>query len=174
MKLHEILSDTPYRVFVDVDGVLADYGAGITQILYEPYNDELFKTNKAYKKKIWNVVKQYSNQGGQLWLSLKVMPGAMELWNFLKPYNPEILTATGRSMAEFVKQQKQQWIQTHFGDAVAHIVTSGADKQQYAQPNHILIDDRADNIAAWEAAGGIGIVFTNADDTIQQLKQILR
>ena len=38
--------------------------------------------------------------------------------------------------------------------------------------NAILIDDFASNIKRWEAAGGIGILHKNANDTIQQLKKL--
>ena len=31
-------------------------------------------------------------------------------------------------------------------------------KKAHAEPNHVLIDDNAGNIAEWEAAGGIGIL----------------
>ena len=45
-------------------------------------------------------------------------------------------------------------------------------KQNYAAPNHILIDDRKSNIDQWISQGGIGILHTSAADTIQQLKKI--
>jgi hypothetical protein len=35
-----------------------------------------------------------------------------------------------------------------------------------------LIDDRKDNIEAWEQAGGIGILHTDADNTINQLNKL--
>ena len=38
--------------------------------------------------------------------------------------------------------------------------------------NHILIDDRKDNIERWEAAGGIGILHTTTENTIACLKKL--
>jgi hypothetical protein len=56
------------------------------------------------------------------------------------------------------------------------ICTSSARKHEYMHRTHsdhqILIDDRSDNIASWIAAGGIGILHTNVDDTIAQLHKI--
>ena len=46
------------------------------------------------------------------------------------------------------------------------------NKQKHAAPNHILIDDRKDNIERWEAAGGVGILHTNAKNTIACLKKL--
>ena len=48
----------------------------------------------------------------------------------------------------------------------------GADKHEYAAPNHILIDDRDKAILPWREAGGIGILHTSANDTIAQLKEL--
>ena len=39
----------------------------------------------------------------------------------------------------------------------------------FASPNSILIDDREDNIKGWIDAGGIGILHTSADNTINTL-----
>jgi hypothetical protein len=46
------------------------------------------------------------------------------------------------------------------------------NKKNYAEPNHILIDDRLSNIEQWRAAGGIGILHTSSDETITQLKKL--
>ena len=45
-------------------------------------------------------------------------------------------------------------------------------KQDLAEPNAILIDDREDNIERWIEAGGIGIRHTSTASTIKQLKQL--
>ena len=47
-----------------------------------------------------------------------------------------------------------------------------ADKQKYAAPNHILIDDRKSNIDQWVSRGGVGILHTSTADTIRQLKKL--
>ncbi|MGI0075814.1 MAG: 5' nucleotidase, NT5C type [Nitrosopumilaceae archaeon] len=181
MRLDEIIersrnkfySRPNYKIFVDVDDVLADFAGALTKILDEPYSEKKYQTNRAYKKLVWAAIKQYDKSGGKLWLNLDLYPGAMILWNFLKPYHPEILTATGKSMTDSIKHQKEIWIRKHFGNVIAHIVTDGNDKAQYAKPNHILIDDKKDNIESWERAGGTGIIFKNVDNTIHQLKEIL-
>ena len=35
-----------------------------------------------------------------------------------------------------------------------------------------MIDDRQDNIDAWESEGGVGILHKNARDTINELKKL--
>ena len=45
------------------------------------------------------------------------------------------------------------------------------NKQKYAAPNHILIDDRKDLIEEWESQGGIGILHTSTKNTIECLRK---
>ena len=52
------------------------------------------------------------------------------------------------------------------------ILAKRENKQDYAGKNKILIDDRADTISEWNAAGGIGILFTSTSQTINELKQL--
>ena len=49
------------------------------------------------------------------------------------------------------------------------IFVPAPEKAKFAGKNHILIDDLEKNITAWEAAGGIGILHKNANDTINTL-----
>ena len=52
------------------------------------------------------------------------------------------------------------------------ILRYAKQKQELANPESILIDDRQINIDQWEAAGGIGILHTSTDNTISQLKEL--
>jgi hypothetical protein len=45
------------------------------------------------------------------------------------------------------------------------------NKQKYAAPNHVLIDDRKDIIERWEEAGGVGILHTSTKNTIECLRK---
>jgi hypothetical protein len=49
----------------------------------------------------------------------------------------------------------------------------GADgKAKFAGPNKILIDDRTENINAWKAAGGIGILFKSTEQVKNELSKL--
>ena len=52
------------------------------------------------------------------------------------------------------------------------ILARSYNKKKYAAPNHILIDDRADNIQQWKDAGGIGILYTSADQVNKELDKL--
>jgi hypothetical protein len=47
-----------------------------------------------------------------------------------------------------------------------------ANKQLFAEPNRILIDDMQKTIDEWNAKGGIGIFHSSAANTITELKKL--
>jgi hypothetical protein len=49
---------------------------------------------------------------------------------------------------------------------------SRANKQLFAEPNRILIDDMQKTIDEWNAKGGIGIFHSSAANTITELKKL--
>jgi hypothetical protein len=62
------------------------------------------------------------------------------------------------------------WVRNHKLGVKLNLAYS-KNKQKYAAPNHILIDDRKDNIEDWESKGGIGILHTSTENTIACLKK---
>lgn len=105
-------------------------------------------------------------------MELPMMADAMTLWNYVKKYNPQILTAQGDPNYG-AEAQKRQWIANNLGSNINVLVTQkSSEKAQYAAPHRILIDDRDKSIGPWTAAGGIGILHTSAADTIKQLKEL--
>ena len=103
------------------------------------------------------------------------MDDAMELWEFLLENfeHIEILTATGTTPKD-APEQKHTWVKnTLTGYKKINTVKSSRNKAEFADPTHILIDDRAQSIDPWVEAGGIGVLHTSAKDTIAQLKVLL-
>jgi hypothetical protein len=66
---------------------------------------------------------------------------------------------------------KRVWVKNNLAGTKL-ILSSASTKKQYSGKNHILIDDRADNIQGWISEGGIGILHTSTENTIQQLKKL--
>ena len=52
------------------------------------------------------------------------------------------------------------------------VLAQASKKQNYANPDSILIDDRVSNIDQWVKAGGIGILHTDTVSTINKLKEL--
>ena len=90
-------------------------------------------------------------------------------WNYIKEYNPTLLSSPSRSSTS--RLGKRLWVKNNLPDTKL-ILAQAKDKQNYAQSNRILIDDRPSNIDQWRSQGGIGILHTSASDTIKQLKEL--
>ena len=175
MKLNEAADATAKptgKLYVDMDGVIADFVKGITKILDHKYDERRYKSDPRYRKQMWKAVADYSAKGGKLWLELPVMHDAMVLWNYIKDHNPEILSATGKP-GYGADPQKREWIKTKIdADVKVNLVRQAKEKATYAREGDILIDDQPKAIDPWVAAGGTGILHTSAAKTIEQLKKL--
>jgi len=149
-----------YKIYCDMDGVLVDFDKGYKELTGR---DASFDTPK---EEFWEPI---SKAGAAFWIKLPWMPDGKQLWDYIKPYNPDLLSAPSRE--ESSKIGKRVWVKRNI-PGTKLILRSAERKQEFATPNSILIDDRADNIQRWKDAGGIGIHHTSAADTIQQLKKI--
>lgn len=169
MNLTEILTEStrpPYKLFVDLDGVLVHFDRQMERIGFDRHTME---TDKAARSKFWQTVGAMAKRGEPFWEHMDPMPDAFQLWNYIKKYQPAILSATGH--VGNATDEKHRWVQRHLGNVPTHLVRKSEDKARFAAPSHILIDDRAKSIEPFIAAGGIGILHTSAADTIQQLKE---
>lgn len=179
MKLIEVAETTEYKIFVDLDGVLADFQAGMEKAMSKVFggthvhDEDEYERSSKYRSKMWTGLRKYQDDhGGELWHELPLMPDAQQLWNYVKNYNTEILTATGNP--EYgAGDQKYRWVAKHIDPNVkVNLTRKAAEKSQMAAPHHILIDDKMKAIKPWVDAGGIGVLHTSAANTIAQLKKL--
>ena len=154
--------ETKYKIYVDMDGVLVDFDGG-----YEKLTG--MTTREADEKGPEFFWKPISKAGAKWWITLNWMPDGKQLWDYVKKYNPELLSAPSREEAS--KMGKRIWVKRELPGAKL-ILRSADKKQEFASPTSILIDDREKNIEQWEAAGGIGILHTDAASTIKKLKEL--
>lgn len=175
-----------YQIYCDMDGVLVDFVAGtveyITQKLQAGEAEELkemigrdYITDEDIHMESPNRnrdVRDYMfkelEHNAEFWETLPWMPRGQELWNFISQFNPYILTAPTGYGSEI---GKQAWIDTHLHPAPSKVFMSH-DKFKWAAPNHILIDDFTKNTVPWEDAGGIAILHTESNKTIEKLKEL--
>ena len=149
-----------YKVYCDMDGVIVDFDKGYKELTG---TEASFDTPK---EEFWAPIQK---AGAEFWIKLQWMHDGKQLWNYIKPYNPQLLSAPSRD--ESSKIGKFVWVKRNV-PGTKLILRSAERKQEFATPNSILIDDRADNIQRWKDAGGVGIHHTSAADTIQQLKDL--
>ena len=149
-----------FKIYCDMDGVIVDFDKGYFDLTGERAS---FGTDP---EKFWAPI---TKAGVAFWLKLPWMPDGKQLWNHIKKYNPELLSAPSRE--ESSKIGKRLWVKRNV-PGTKLILRSAERKQEFATPNAILIDDRADNIQRWKDAGGIGIHHTSAENTIKQLQKL--
>lgn len=167
IKLTEILNEQKeFKIFVDLDGVLADFDEMYKKSFkVEPHAYE----DKYGKDAFWNNV---GKLGIKFWTNMPWMPQGKKLWNYVKDKNAVVLSkASKHKNSGEGPKGKKIWIAKHLGNVKGHLVFGS--KGGYAKgPNYILIDDLEKNIKAWKSNGGTAILFKSTADTIKQLKKL--
>lgn len=151
-----------YQIYCDMDGVLTDF-EGMAEYMDAPVTD------KRTKKELWTKI---FRDPITFWSKMEWMNDGKSLWNFIKPYNPTLLSSVPAGILNKGRTGKERWTQRELGNIPLIVVPSNG-KSKYANKNSILIDDIEKNINAWERSNGIGILHENSQDTIEQLKKIL-
>lgn len=153
-------------IFCDMDGVLSDFDDAFKQVM-GMYPKE---ADKDTFKQFWNKV----CVSPDFWANMGVMSDYKVLWDFIKPYNPIILTGCPYSGKWNASKGKKLWRDKHLGDNYELIATMSNIKQKFMKAEgDILIDDNQDNCRRWNEAGGISILHTNAQSSVEILQQLL-
>lgn len=183
-----------FRIFLDMDGTIADFDtafrniAGATPLKYRDLflqQKELANVDKDLAEKMfvtsfWMLI----GMNGKFWQQIPPMKDFKKLWKNVKKYNPIILTAIpefGNYKREAITG-KREWINKHMSNNVRMITIDLnslqpqiMDKTPYCSGKRdILIDDNERNIHEWIKSGGKAIHFTDASNTIKQLKGIIK
>jgi hypothetical protein len=159
------MKTSKFKLFLDSDGVLADFDAKAYEILG---GRAISEVPKGY---LWAQVERYDREVAPFFESLDFMPGAERLISFAQDHfeHLAILTASGYTPKDG-PDQKRRWYAQRTPDMEVIVVAKSPDKAQFAAPHCILVDDRAKSLDPWIAAGGIGILHVTIDQTIEQLR----
>ena len=130
----DVKEKADYKIYCDMDGVLVDFDKGYKELTG---TEASFDTPK---EEFWAPIQK---AGAEFWIKLQWMPDGKQLWEFIKPYNPQLLSAPSKD--ESSKIGKFVWVKRNV-PGTKLILRSAERKQEFATPNSILIDDRADNI----------------------------
>ena len=153
-----------YEIYSDMDGVLTDFDASFMKasdgILPSEYEKNFGKNG------FWELI---DDKGVGFWVGMPWMSDGKTYWDYIKEYNPILLSSPSRSSTS--RLGKRLWVKNNL-PGTKLILAQAKDKQNYAQSDRILIDDRPSNIDQWRASGGIGILHISASDTIRQLKDL--
>ena len=150
------------RLFLDADGVLADFDEGARRLLgMYPRQFEARRGRGAF----WRELAKANSFYG----TLPEMADARVLFEAVKHLKPTILT--GLPLGNWAAPQKVRWAAEHF-PGVPIITCMARDKHKHMHRGDVLVDDRENHRAAYEAAGVVFVHHKNAEDSIRQLAKI--
>ena len=122
----------PYQIYCDMDGVLTDFEGRFEHFTgMHPQEYEKQKGLAAF----WNLIDV--EIGVRFWIGMNFMPQGKELWNFISPYRPHLLTSPSRDNNS--RLGKNLWVRNNLNPKPKVIFAYSADKQRYANENSILI-----------------------------------
>jgi 5'(3')-deoxyribonucleotidase len=151
-------------LYLDMDGVLADFNTAAKSILGATDSDEARAAQTGrWPDHEWRKLLDYPN----FYLDLPKMPLADELVELAirfrdnLDYDVRILTAipSGNDMPDAF-HDKVDWINRYYGQHGfrVHFGPYSHDKARHCQSrDDILVDDRTSNCAEWRAAGGTAV-----------------
>jgi 5'(3')-deoxyribonucleotidase len=169
-----------YQIYCDMDGVLTDFEtrfvtllqqegpkyyskATIAQVTRPKHFDKLEGTEE-----FWKFIDQYI--GLEFWSEMEWMPNGRQLWDFIQPYGPKILTSPSEDNTS--RLGKRLWVKENLVPAPEVLFRFGDAKSDFANENTILIDDKPSNLAAFAGKGGIALEVK--DGEIQSVINALR
>ena len=150
------------RLFLDADGVLADFDEGAKMLL--GMTPRRFEARHG-RREFWRRIASAKNFYG----SLPEMPDARLLFDAVEHLQPTILT--GLPLGRWAAPQKIEWAAEHF-PGVPIITCMARDKHKHMKPGDVLVDDRENHRAAYESAGIVFVHHRSAADSLKQLAKI--
>ena len=155
----------PFTIYCDMDGVLCDFDRRFEQFGGMSPNE--YKTTNGTKK-FWELI---DGIGAQFWSEMPWMQDGKQLWTHISKYKPTLLSAPSEDASS--RYGKSLWVKKNI-PGTKLILAERKNKQNYSKKNRILIDDMPETIKEWKLRGGIGILHTSTENTLNELKRELK
>lgn len=153
------------QIFVDLDGTLADFDSH-----YEAVTG--IRPDKAADNVDWMLIRGTPN----FYRDIPPMPDMRELWDFVAPFHPIVLTGIprqdGPKAIPEAADNKRAWVMDKLGTYVEVRCVRSKEKYLHANPGDILIDDWERYKHLWLKAGGQWITHTSAANSIHELNKL--
>ena len=150
------------QLYLDCDGVLADFDAGAVRLLGMGPGEFQEKFGAG---RFWARLAKAPDFYG----SLPLMAGALELFEAVRHLDPMILTGLPRG--NWAAGQKVRWVHQHF-PGTRIITVMAVDKRHHCQPGDVLVDDTLKHRQRWEDAGGIFVHHVDVASTLAELRAV--
>lgn len=137
-------------VFFDIDGVLGDFDSHARK------QGKILPNGKV----------DYDALDQNWWKTMPVYDNARDLVSMARSMATQVRFLTGPTASTACYGGKAEWVRHTFQPEKGKfglmdlLIVPAKDKGMLAGPRRILIDDRIENVEAWQQAGGIGIHHT--------------
>ena len=162
-------------IYLDMDGVLADFNRGVRELCgMEPLSQNAKQRDPKLDDLMWERIRETDH----FYDRLELLPGAKEMFDRIYgKYGDKcgILTGIPREERGIVtaEQDKRNWTRRMLSDTVKVHAVCRKHKQNYCSgPESVMIDDREKTIREWRELGGTGILHVNAKETIRKLEEL--
>lgn len=170
------------QVFLDIDGVLADFVGGVCKRLNaaNPY-DNICNWGEFDIVKLLGVEPHFfwSQLGYAFWRSLRPTDEYLRILNAVHDFTDNIVLCTSPCKTIGCMDGKEEWVRLYLPNNADSIVFS-RQKWRLAAPGKLLIDDCERNCFLWEVGGGKAILVPRRwnslarVDTVEYVKGALQ
>lgn len=157
-------------LYLDMDGVICNFEKRWIELF-----DKTAKESRDQKdfSPNWDIFVRNGN-----FENLDAFPGSNELLEFVSNLSDridiEILSSSGgQKYHNEVSLQKQTYLKNRGVKYPTNFVPGRKLKRNFATPNSVLIDDTPDVIDNFNAAGGIGILHKDINETLNRLRELV-
>ena len=151
------------KLFLDCDGVLADFDSGASAVLGRTPHE--FEAQHG-RREFWRRIAGHSG----FFATLPLMPDAMVLWEAVAHLHPVILT--GVPAGDWAAPQKMRWAAEHVPGARMITTLARLKREHMEVPGDVLVDDTLTFRSLWEEAGGVFVRHESATKTIDALAKL--
>lgn len=156
-------------IFLDMDGVVADFNTYVGRLL----NRTIGWEGRDLTDKEWAILAEHEN----LYYKLPLIEESRELVKVAQESKLGVFFLTAiprRATIKTAEKDKRMWLEKYFPGIPMVVGPYSKDKQRWAKPLDILVDDKKSNIVEWKIAGGIAIHHLgNYSKTINELKEAI-
>lgn len=162
--LSDLFKEKKMLIYLDVDGVVADWVKGIHEAtdiepnLWDTVGHGLLPTSN-------QTLVDKAMSARAFWVGLSRYPWAKELYEVCRKHG-EVVFCTQPFDSPEALAGKYEWLHNHFGVTMENIILM-RNKWRLANPRALLIDDNIENCNRFQWAGGHSIVFPQAWNTAE-------
>jgi len=147
-----------FKIYCDLDNTLTDFPAAVAKLGPKAVEGLDDNADPEVKQVMYDAIEA---AGDGFWSQMPWLSDGEKLWDWLKQFNPVLLTSPGKF--RYAVSGKTQWVKDNIPGTTTFFEE---DKWLWAERRSILIDDKEQNIIAWQSKGGIGITHKDAKSTI--------